>query len=37
VEVALVEEPPADLLAGTALEEDAVGDDDRGAAVDLKQ
>jgi hypothetical protein len=36
VDVALVEELAADGLAGAALEEDVVGDDDGGAAVDLQ-
>jgi hypothetical protein len=37
VDVALVEQLAADGLAGAALEQDVVGDDDGGAAVDLEQ
>jgi hypothetical protein len=37
VDVALGEQLAADRLAGAALEEDVVGDDDGGAAVDLEE
>jgi hypothetical protein len=37
VDVALGEQLAADGLAGAALEEDVVGDDDGGAAVDLEE